>query len=177
MAHSDWNAITVLTTTRRRPMTLRSSRIDFQLEPPLLRLSPEASSIGTVVIRYQGKSLRVTGRERTLADGFRRPGDFGGLGELLESASGFPSLNLNLLKRILHVYDQRVVWAGVGWFLEKRKREFHVSESYLCELERHRPKSPIYVPRGLRGVGGILAARWNLVLPAEVMAAGGSIAG
>jgi hypothetical protein len=45
-----------------------------------------------------------------------------------------------------------------------------VPDSFLAELERHRPKSPQYLLRGERG--GRFERRWNLVLPPSPLFAG-----
>lgn len=52
------------------------------------------------------RKLRVTGPERTLIDGFRRPDLVGGLPELVESAAGFPVMDLPLLFDLLEAHAQ-----------------------------------------------------------------------
>ena len=43
-------------------------------------------------VHYRGQTLRVTGRERTLVNGFRQPRFVGGLDDLVESVGGFGTL-------------------------------------------------------------------------------------
>jgi hypothetical protein len=114
-----------------------------------------------------GRALRVTGPERTLLDGFRQPRLVGGLGELVESAAGFGTLDLALVKKLLELYNKRMLYGAVGWFLERYQREFFVPQTYLADLEKERPRSRQYLPRGRRR-GGTLARRWNLVLPESI---------
>ena len=73
---------------------------------------------------------------------------------------------LELLEKILQVYDIRQLWASVGWFLERFQQTFHVSDETLERMERNRPKSPQYLIRSRRG--GVLQSRWNLILPDEI---------
>jgi hypothetical protein len=119
--------------------------------------------LGTVRIERMGKLLRTTGPERTLVEGFRRPSLTGGLEELVRSASGFSTLDLDLIEEVLQRYDIATLWAAVGWFLEHFQHTFYVPESMLERLEQHRPVSPHYLERDLRG--GALLNRWNLILP------------
>lgn len=105
----------------------------------------------------------MTGPERTLVEGFRRPALVGGIEELVESAIGFPTLDLSLLEQILLGYDIAVLWAAAGWFLDRYKKTFEVNEEYLKKIERRCPRSPQYLERNLRG--GRLASRWNLIVP------------
>ena len=116
----------------------------------------------------RGKSLlTVTGPERTLLDGLRRPDLTGGAVELVESAAGFGVLDLDLLHRLLKTYKEKLLWAAAGWFLERHQQRFFVSDEYLSTIERNRPKSPQYLVRNQRG--GTMAKRWNLILPPGVV--------
>ena len=75
-------------------------------------------------------------------------------------------MELDLLEEVLECYSVQRLWAAVGWFLEKHAHAFGVSDEDLARFERHRPKSPVYLAREARG--GLLVARWNLVLPPDV---------
>ena len=168
-AHSDWNVCTVFTKRRRRKLVLATVELQYLAHPTSLR-KRSLEDLGTRQVERQGSLLRVTGPERTLVDGFRQPRHVGGLSELVESAAGFGVLELDLLMRILDVYDQRSLWAAVGWFLERYKETFFVPDDYLESLEKRRPRSTQYVPRGERS--GRFVRRWNLVLPANVVRGG-----
>lgn len=172
-AHSVGRVLTVFTAKRRRSLVVGEARVEFCAHPtPLARLSKV--SLGVREVRYRGAAVRVTGPERTLLDGFRNLRLVSGLEELVESAAGFPSLDLDLLKHVLTAYDERMLWAAAGWFLDRNRRAFGVPQEYLRLLERHRPASPHYLPRRQRGKGGTLASRWNLILPGSVARGGES---
>jgi len=91
----------------------------------------------------------------------------GGLEELVTSASGFAVFDLTLLDEILQRYSIANLWAATGWFLERFRKTFHVPDEFLNHMEQHRPRSPHYLERNRRG--GVLAARWNLILPKDLM--------
>jgi predicted transcriptional regulator of viral defense system len=162
VAHSAWNRTTVFTARRRAPLSVGSAEIRF-FEDPLPLRTVALRHLGTRRVERQSHILRVTGPERTLVDGLRRPALAGGLEELLQSAGAFTSLDLELLSEILERYDTARLWAAAGWFLEQRQRDFSIPDAYLSELELRRPVAAQYLERGQRG--GRLAARWNLVLP------------
>jgi predicted transcriptional regulator of viral defense system len=168
-AHSVWHQCTLYVDQRRRPLRLNGTIIRFLEHPSLLR-STASEQLGTLRVERQGKLLRTTGPERTLVDGFRRPALAGGLEELVHSASGFSTLNLDLLEKVLHGYAAANLWAAVGWFLERFQRTFYVPEDVLERMAQHRPRSPQYLERDRRG--GALAARWNLILPDVVRTPG-----
>jgi hypothetical protein len=114
--------------------------------------------------------LEVTGPERSLVEGFRRSGLAGGLEELVNSARGLPTLDLDLLENLLGIYRTANLWAAVGWFLERYQSTFYVPSSVLDRMEEHKPGSPRYLERNRRG--GVLASRWNLILPRILMEPG-----
>ena len=168
-AHSEWNVVTVQTASRRKPLRLEAGRIDFLAHPtPLVRA--RMIELGVRSVDRAGQALRVTGPERTLVDSFRNPAHAGGVGELVESASGLAVLDLQLLWRVVTAYGEKGLFAAVGWFLERQQRALFVPDEFLRRLEKHRPKSPQYLLRGERG--GRLARRWNLILPDSLVQSG-----
>ena len=165
VSHSYWGMCTLYVTRTRRPVSLNGTIVKFLKYPKALS-SIDEQSLGTRKVERRGKLLSCTGPERTLVEGFRRPELAGGLEEFVVSASGFPVLNLELLEKVLQVYDIRNLWASVGWFLERFRRTFHVPNETLERMEINRPKSPHYLIRSQRG--GKLESRWNLILPDEL---------
>jgi len=168
-AHSLWNQGVVYTKKRRKPLRLDGGLIYFLDHPHSMR-NKAGTYFATQRIERRGKLLEVTTPERTLVEGFRRPALAGGLEELVRSAAGFPVLDLDLLEEILQRYDLAYLWASIGWFLDKFRKSFHVSENVIRRLERRRPQSPHYLERGSRG--GSLSTRWNLILPKSLLQLG-----
>jgi len=164
-AHSVWNECTAYTTSRRRPLELEGTTIRF-LELPEAMKRRSRHRLGIRKIERRGRLLETTGPERTLVEGLRRPRFAGGLEELLLSARGFPTLDLDLLDEVLARYDTANLWAATGWFLERTVETFHVGEEVLARHAARVPASPQYLARGRRG--GVLHRRWNLIVPAEL---------
>jgi len=169
-AHSVWNVVTLLSHRRRRPLVFRTARVEVVAHPSTL-LRKGVTELGVRQVPYLETTLRVTGPERTLVDGFRQLRLVGGLEELVTSAAGFASLDLGLLGALLSAYELRVLHAAVGWFLETYRAHFLVPDDFLAHLEQQRPASPQYLPRRARSEadGGRLVSRWNLVLPEPVL--------
>lgn len=157
-----WNITTVFTTRRRGRMVVGDAAVDFLDDPKALRAAALRRH-GTRTIEHRGRLLTVTGPERTLVEGLRRPAHAGGLEELLLSAGAFPALDLGLLYDLLERYDTARLWAAAGWFLARHRHAFSVSASFLERLEAHRPTTALYLQRDQRG--GTLESRWNLVVP------------
>ena len=130
-AHSIWRRCTLFTSRRRPRLTVSGREIVFADFPAQFR-EPQWQRLGTQRVERRGVILFTTGRERTLTDGFRFPSAVGGLEELEQSASGFPSLDLALLEKLLERYDLATIWAATGWFLERYRTTFHPSERLLA---------------------------------------------
>ena len=169
-AHSEWSVVTILSRRRRRPLALRTARVEV-LPHPVSLVRKGATHIGVRPVPYLDTSIRVTGPERTLVDGFRQLRLVGGLEELVTSAAGFASLDLEQLAVVLGAYELRILYAAVGWFLETYRAHFFVPDDFLTRLENQRPIAPQYLPRRARADSdeGRLVSRWNLILPAVVL--------
>lgn len=164
-AHSVWRECTLYTGRRRRQLVLEDATVRF-FQPPAAMDTDSGRPFGTRRVERRGRLLVTTGPERTLVEGLRRPRLAGGLEELVVSASGFPTLDLEVLEEVLLRYGTANLWAATGWFLERFQRDFHVPEKTLERWTRHVPAAPQYVERGRHG--GTLVRRWNLIVPVEI---------
>ena len=165
-AYSVWNQCTLYIARRRRPLLLDRLTIRF-LDPPLSMQTDAGKQVGTRRIERQGMLLEVTGPERTLVEGFYRSSMVGGLEELVRSAAGFTTFDLDLLEEVLRRYALAKLWAATGWFLERFQKSFHVPGAFLTRMEERCPRSRVYAERDQRG--GTLIRRWNLILPQTLL--------
>jgi len=162
VSHSVFNRFAYFTASPRR--TSRLSGMSWNaLRHPAPLVSAHKIDFGVVTLDRQGVLIRVTGAERTLVDGFAGLPWVGGLEEHVESAAAMRDLDLELLEKYLRILDQRILYAAVGWFLEKCPEVAGEGQSFLRRLEKHAPRQPLYV--GKRRPGGRLESRWNLVVP------------
>lgn len=166
-AHSEWRLCTAYSARRSQPFDLDGLELRFLSYPQSL-VRQQAVELGTRSVHRLDRELRVTGPERTLIDGFRRPDLVGGLAEFIESVAGFSVLELPLLFELLDAFGQKGLWAAVGWFLDTYRTTFYVSDDDLALIDKHVPKAPLYLARGQRG--GVLVRRWNLIIPDALVA-------
>ncbi len=171
--HSVWWTCTVCTARRRLPVVLGRTTLKFLSHPKAARLRAKARSSReeatvpwTTEVSRGGRSLRVTTPERTLVDGLRELSLVGGLDELVESMDGFATLKQDTLQEILLAYDNRRLWAAVGWYLQRRLKDLFLDASILSDFQKNRPRTRVYLVPGQRG--GVLARDWNLVVPAHL---------
>lgn len=167
-AHSHWNRCTAYSRRRAQRFALDGLDVHFLSHPEAL-LRQRGTGLGTRSVHRFDRELRVTGPERTLIDGFRQPDRVGGLAELVESAAGFPVLELPLLCELLEAYQRKVLWGAVGWFLDTYRQTFFVGEEDLGRMEQHVPKAPQYLAKDQRG--GVLVRRWNVIVPEQLVGA------
>jgi len=164
-SHTFRNAVTLYSARRRKSLDVDGVRYSIRL-PPSEMVDQNRVSIGTRRVERAGSILITTGPERTLVEGFRKPALVGGLEELVNSAGGFPVLDLRLLEQILDLFKTARLWAATGWFLERFRAEFHVPGELLNDFERRKPRAPQYAERKSRG--GRFVKRWNLVIPTSL---------
>jgi predicted transcriptional regulator of viral defense system len=155
-AHSTWRECTVFTARRRKDLQLGDTRSRFLQFPPAIQ-GEDGWSLASRRIEHRWKLLACTGPERTLVEGFRRPSLVGGHEELLVSAGGFTTLDLDLLEEVLRRHGSAKLWAATGWFLERFRNRFHVSEAVLKRWEREVPASHSISTAG-GGAGGSAGA-------------------
>lgn len=161
-AHSVWKECALHAERPRSPIELPSVRVVFLPIPePLERRGLHRLGVRRVV--HETRRLLVTGPERTLVEGFRQPHRVGGLSELADSVAGFAGVDFIVLEEVLAGYDQRSLWAAVGWLVERNRERWLPPEPFLDRCREERPRSAQYLRRGRRG--GIILPEWNLIVP------------
>lgn len=163
--HSIWTQVTAFSSSQGARNQLGHYSLRFLPDPKPLR-EDGRRSLGTRRIDREGRSLLITGPERTLVEGFRSLRWVGGIHELLQCASGFGVLDLELLASVLQAYGKRNLWSRVGWFLERYRDRFYISDEVLDDYRSRGINAPTYLYPGQRG--GSLLDRWNLIVPANL---------
>lgn len=168
-SHSTTNLCLAYTSGRRANLDLGGVSLTAFANPAPLEKHGN-SKLGVESGDRLGKTIHLTGRERTLVDGFWMPGRVGGLEELVQSASGFPVLNFELLQKVLEAYASSKLYACIGWFLDRNREQFYVGEEILDLLRARRPASPKYMAR--HSGEATFDSQWNLMVP-NVLLRGG----
>jgi predicted transcriptional regulator of viral defense system len=166
--YSVWNEIYVLAGRRhwhhRERFTFQS--ISYRMVFPPTRLGGQAFTRGIETLERFGQTIRVTGRARTLVDCLDRLEYAGGLDELLGSVVTWPSIDQKDLLAYLHLLKRRVLYARVGFLLERFKNKWAVPDSVIHTLQNQLPKRTTYfdaTPGSARFV-----RRWHLMVPARL---------
>ncbi len=115
-----------------------------------------------------GVQIRVTSLERTLVDVLARPRLAGGWEEIWRSLASIPFFDTEQVIAYVRLLENATTAAKVGFFLEQHRETFMVEENQLQALWQLRPRQPHYLERDQRKHGR-LVARWNLIVPAELL--------
>jgi predicted transcriptional regulator of viral defense system len=166
-AHSLSRRVTYLTCARAKPFWFRGAEFAPVPVPPPLRRLPDMGG-GVVEVPRTGLPVRVTTLERTLVDVLDAPRHGGGWEEIWRSLESVEFFDVDAVTDYALKLGSAVTVAKVGFFLEQHREELMLEESHLKRLEEHAPSQPMYLERGKREPGKLLA-RWNLVVPERVV--------
>jgi predicted transcriptional regulator of viral defense system len=122
--------------------------------------------VGSTRIERSGIKILITDKERTLVEALEHPEYCGGFEEMYRSLEKMPYVQAELILKYLNLRGQKNLFARVGFFLDQHREQFHIEESFLQVLERHKPAQPLYWDRSRKG--GVIKNRWNLIVPEAV---------
>lgn len=164
LAYSVWNVVTAYTFGNRQ--SFQREGVKFRLLTPPRELTVRRSDLGLKKVDRNGTSLRVLSPERTLVEGFRSPKDFGGLTEFLASAIHLEQVKEPLLLEVLEAFNEKKLYSCIGWFLESRKLDLSLSDSFFATCRLRESMKPVYMSRTM---GAVSRARgWNLLVPDQL---------
>jgi len=105
----------------------------------------------------------VTTKEQTIIDCMQYLGRSGGSEEVLRSVSGFPYIDVAIIKdKTLSLNSSAV--ARIGWLLERKREEWNVSEKDLLHFEETLTGNAYRFASGTSADKG-WSKRWKLILP------------
>lgn len=166
-AHSVFEVFWYLTKGAARAVTFRSYRFEPVLLPKALR-GRKHEMFGVRRMERSGLPVQVTSLERTLVDVLDRPDLAGGWEEIWRSLESVEFFDLNEVVKYALLLGNSTTIAKVGFFLEQHRETLMVEEGHLAPLQKHKPRQPHYLERNSNR-SGRLVARWNLVVPAELL--------
>lgn len=166
--------IPFLTKTLSKPFTFQGTHFIPVAVPPPLRKLPDAGG-GILVKECAGTTIRVTSLERTLVDVLDAPRHGGGWAEVWRSLKSIEVLDLDAVISYAFKLRSAITVAKVGFYLEKRRNELRVEGRHLDRLGKKIPRYPVYFERGKREAGKLLA-RWNLIVPENLLNGDGTSA-
>lgn len=164
-AQSLFERLTFVTWTRVKPVEFLGRRF-APVRPRAPLVDHDGGEPWVELVDRGGLEVRVTSVERTVVDVLDRPSISGGAEEVWRSLAAVPAIDPEPLIDYVRALGNHTVAARVGYFLDARRSELAVPGETLGELESMRPLQPVYLDRSL---GGRLASRWNLIVPAELV--------
>lgn len=167
-AYSTWNEIYVLASRRHWQDKERFAFQDvvYRMVQPPARLRRQAFTLGVEIMERFGQQIRVTSRTRTLVDCLDRLEYAGGLQELLNSVLTWPSIDAEQLETYMQLLNRRVLYARVGFVLERFRQRWAVPPDMLDRLQERVPKRTTYFDTAPGRARFVRA--WRLMVPSEL---------
>jgi predicted transcriptional regulator of viral defense system len=166
-SHVVTQQIPFFTTTQAKSFVFRGTTFVPVAVPPPLRKLPDLGG-GILSKANAGTTVRVTTLERTLVDVLDAHRHGGGWEEIWRSLESIESLDLDAVINYAFKLRSAVAVAKVGFYLEQHREALRVEDRHLDRLSKRMPRCPIYLERGKRESGKLLA-RWNLIVPEYVL--------
>ena len=167
-AQSLFERFTFATATGAKRTSLQG-RIFVPVRPRAPLLNADCGEKWIELFDRSGIEIRVTDLERTVADVLDRPSLAGGIDEVWRSICQVPALDPTSLGEYVGLLGSKTLTAKVGFFLESRREELAIPETFLARLRSRIPRSPVFLDRRR---GGRLVARWALIVPHELFERG-----
>ena len=166
-AYSVYNRFTYVASNPTTPLAIGSQHLRG-VRPPRTLLNVGQKDFGVLTTDRAGMTVRVTSFERTLVDVLDRPDLTGSWEEIWRSLEMVELFNLDTVVKYVSLLNNATTTAKVGFFLEQHREELMVDDRHLESLEALRPRQPHYLDRRKRASGRLIA-RWNLVIPEDVI--------
>ena len=134
-----------------------------RVAPP--RRLPKAKRL-EMQVELADNNIRVTGRERTLVDCLLHLEYSGGVAELDQSLSMFPSFDFEKALDYLKVLKHPWLYARVGFLLDRQADRLFFSGEWRDEFLRRKPRGVVYLEKKTPGLKWV--PLWNLMVPPEL---------
>jgi predicted transcriptional regulator of viral defense system len=118
-------------------------------------------------VELAGDKIRVTGRERTLVDCLLHLEYSGGVPELDQSLSMFPSFDFEKALDYLKVLKHPWLYARVGFLLDRQADRLFFSGKWRDEFLRRKPRGVVYLDKKTPGLKWV--PLWNLMVPPDLV--------
>jgi len=173
LAHTAFRRITLLTRAAVRRFQFRE--VEFvAIRPPASLVRHGAVDYAIESIERGGATIRCTSIERTLVDALDRPALCGGMDEVWQSLQSLRGIYARRVTGYLEVLGNKTTAARVGFFLDLHRETLGIDDEALRQVRALAPRQPVYLERTRGGLQRLVAA-WNLIVPAELLAARGEV--
>ena len=166
-AYSVYNQFTYVASHPTSPLSVGSQSFRGVRPPRALR-NTGRQGFGVATADRAGMDIHVTSFERTLVDVLDRPDLTGSWEEIWRSLELVEFFNLDRAIEYAALLNNATTAAKLGFYLEQHREQLMVDEQHLKNIETLVPRHPHYLDRRRREPGRLIA-RWNLVVPPEVL--------
>ena len=108
-------------------------------------------------------NIRITSIEQTVVDSIRDYEKISGLEEVIQCLMLVPGLNEEKLLKCIARNDNGFLYQKCGYIFNELENEFHFSESFFDECERHSSEAKRYLLKNSKE--NVYQKRWKLYTP------------
>jgi predicted transcriptional regulator of viral defense system len=119
-----------------------------------------------IQVEAAGDNIRATGRERTLVDCLLHLEYSGGVKELDQSLSMFPSFDFEKALEYLKLLKHPWLYARVGYLLDRHSEPLFFSGRWRDEFLRRKPRGVVYLEKKEPGCKWV--PLWNLMVSPDM---------
>lgn len=164
-AHSQFFTVNYCSREQRRKGIFYGNYMIRQVNPREAVISKQELSFGVVEKRVEGRTVRVTGRERTLVDCLDRLDLAGGAEEVFRSAGMYPYIKFDILLEYLRIHNKSSLYAKTGFLLDSYRDLFDFTHEQELKILAGVTGSFAYL--GPRRPGCRFISKWRLLVPPE----------
>ena len=135
--------------------------------PPKALSTANQTDVETITIVRSCTELRVTSIERTIVDALNQPKLSGGVDEVLRSLDRIETLDAEKVVAYTMLLRKPTLTALVGWWLDRHRLKYGVSNDVLRPLRYTLPINPTYV-LGAKPGDSVLMKPWQLLVPKRI---------
>jgi hypothetical protein len=135
--------------------------------PPKALSTAEQTQVEAVTIARSCAELRVTSIERTIVDVLNQPKLSGGVDEVIRSLDRVETLDGEKVVAYTMLLQKPTLAALVGWWLDRHRLKYGISNDVLRPLRYALPINPAYV-LGARPGDSVLMKPWQLLVPKRI---------
>jgi hypothetical protein len=135
--------------------------------PPKTLYTAGHSEVEAITISRSCAELRVTSIERTVVDVLNQPKLSGGIDEVFRSLDRVKTLDGEKVVAYTMLLQKPTLAALVGWWLDRHRLKYCISNDVLRPLRYALPINPAYV-LGAKPGDSVLMKPWQLLVPKRI---------
>jgi predicted transcriptional regulator of viral defense system len=162
------SGVDVILLSAKRRMRRRTPLGMYQFVLPPKTLSTAGQTAVEAITMFRScAELRVTSIERTVVDALNHPKLSGGVDEVFRSLDRVKTLDGEKVVAYTMLLQKPTLAALVGWWLDRHRLKYCISNDVLRPLRYALPINPAYV-LGAKPGDSVLMKPWQLLVPKRI---------